>query len=460
MVHNFVSVITRHWVSLVGAIIAIVALVMILLLIGLQLVGFDGGAYLGIITYMLLPMVFGFGLVLIPVGVWLRRKQEAAAAAHHEAPPRGLPILDLNNERTRGLLIVSVVVGMLSTVLIAGATVKGIKEMETVAFCGTVCHTVMEPEHTAYLDGPHARVRCVECHIGPGASWFVKAKVDGIRQVWAVTFNMYSTPIPSPVHDLRPARDTCEHCHWPDKFTGDVVRTFPGYNDDEQNSENPTTLQLRVGGGGWRRGGPNGIHWHTSANHKVEYIATDENRQEIPWVRLTDQTGKVTEFVREGVDPATYKGRDVRTMDCVDCHNRPSHRFAPSPERAVDSALFNGALPLDLPFVRREAVAALNATYPDPAAAEAGIRASIETFYATNHAALVSAKDPRIQRAVSGVQRIYAHNVFPLMKLTWAAHPNHLGHTDSPGCFRCHDEEHKSSDGRAVSQDCELCHKM
>ena len=210
MVHNFVSVITRHWVSLVGAIIALVALVMIVLLIGLQLTGFDGGAYLGIITYMLLPAVSGLGLVLIPVGVWLRRRQEAAAAAHHEAAPRALPVIDLNNERTRGLLIVSVLVGMISTVLIAGATVKGIKEMETVAFCGTVCHTVMEPEHVAFQHSPHSKITCADCHIGAGADWFVKSKISGSWQLVSVAFNLYPTPVTSPVHDLRPARDTCE----------------------------------------------------------------------------------------------------------------------------------------------------------------------------------------------------------------------------------------------------------
>ena len=199
MVHNFVSVITRHWVSLVGAIVALVALVMILMLIGLQLTGFDGGAYLGIVTYMLLPMVFGFGLVLIPVGVWLRRRQEAAAASHKEAAPRGLPVIDLNTAHTRGVLIVSVLVGMFSTILIAGATVVGIKEMETVRFCGTVCHTVMQPEHTAFQRSPHSKITCANCHIGAGADWFVKSKLSGSWQLVSVALNLYPTPVPSPV---------------------------------------------------------------------------------------------------------------------------------------------------------------------------------------------------------------------------------------------------------------------
>jgi hypothetical protein len=316
----------------------------------------------------------------------------------------------------------------------------------------------MEPEHAAYLDGPHARVKCVECHIGPGASWFVKAKVDGIRQVWAVTFNTYSRPIPSPVHDLRPARDTCEHCHWPDKFTGDLVKTLPSFGDDEANTENSTTLQIRVGGGGWRRGGPHGIHWHTGADHKVEYFATDDERQEIPWVRLTRADGSVQEFAKEGFDAAKLQAGAIRTMDCVDCHNRPSHRFAPSAERAVDAALWNQALPQTLPFVRREAVAVLKEQYADRATADREIKARLEKFYADAYPVLAS--DPRVAQAVVGAQRIYTHNVFPAMNLNWGTHPNHLGHTDSPGCFRCHDEEHTSKDGKAIGQDCETCHKM
>jgi hypothetical protein len=284
MVHNFISVVTRHWVSLVGAIIALVALVMILMLIGLQLTGFDGGAYLGIITYMLLPMVLAFGLVLIPVGVWLRGRQEAAAAAHHEAAPRGLPVIDLNNAHTRGVLIVSVVVGMFSTILIAGATVVGIKEMETVAFCGTVCHTVMQPEHTAFQRSPHSKITCANCHIGAGADWFVKSKLSGSWQLISVAFNLYPTPVPSPVHNLRPARETCEQCHWPTKHVGDQLQVKTKYADDEANTETKTVLLVKVGG---QQGSVStGIHWHVDRGVQIRYLS-DASRQKIYDIDLT-----------------------------------------------------------------------------------------------------------------------------------------------------------------------------
>jgi hypothetical protein len=297
--------------------------------------------------------------------------------------------------------------------------------------------------------------------VGPGAGWYVQSKLSGLYQVYSVTFNKYPRPIPTPITNLRPARETCEQCHWPDKFTGEVVRTIPAHASDEANTDQSVTLQLRVGGGGWRFGGPHGIHWHTSANHRVEYIATDAKRLVIPYVRLTDADGNVQEFVTDGTDVEALKRTgQLRTMDCVDCHNRPSHRFAPNAERAVDQALQNGALPRNLPYIRREAVAALKREFADVEAARIGIKAHLEAFYRSSYAGLVGASDGRIAQAVEGTQRIYSHNVFPRMKVTWGTHPSHLGHDESPGCFRCHDEEHKGPGGRTIGQDCEACHKM
>lgn len=436
-----------------GALLTTVSAVLFLLLFVWDVLGLHSNPYFGIISFLLLPTTFVLGLILIPLGIVLEKRRRAAG---RPAPSHSWMRLDLNDDRQRTIAAVVLGLTIINVTIVGLAAYRGLDYMDSVSFCGQVCHTVMEPEYTAYLDGPHARVKCVECHIGPGAPWFVKSKIDGIRQVWAVTFNTYARPVPSPVHDLRPARDTCEHCHWPEKFTGDVVRRFVTYADDEPNTESVTELQLRVGGGGWRHGGPNGIHWHTAADIKVEYIAADESRSEIPWVRLTKPDGTVTEFVADGVTRESLAGREVRTMDCVDCHNRPSHRFAPTPERAVDAALANGLLPRDLPFVRREAVAALTDAYPDRAAAEAGLERRLRTYYASSPAGATPAL---VDQAVAGVRRLYTHNVFPAMQVTWGTHPNHLGHTDSPGCFRCHDEAHQSPDGRTISQDCTLCHK-
>jgi hypothetical protein len=318
----------------------------------------------------------------------------------------------------------------------------------------------MEPEYVAYLDGPHSRVRCVDCHIGPGASWFVKSKLDGTRQVLAVLRGTYSKPIATPVHNLRPARDTCEQCHWPEKFHGDKTYTVREYANDDKSTESITRLLVHVGGGSERLGIATGIHWHMSGANEIEYVTTDLQRQTIPYVRLKDRQGNVREYRTAGVTDEQLAKGERRTMDCMDCHNRPSHPFSPSPERAVDGAIARGEIPRSLPFARREAVATLKADYPDRATADQQIGQRLRSFYGQNYASLVPAHGAEIDQLVGSAQRLYARNVFPAMKVTWGTHINNLGHTDFPGCFRCHDDQHKTPEGRVIRQDCDLCHDI
>jgi hypothetical protein len=318
----------------------------------------------------------------------------------------------------------------------------------------------MKPEFVAYQDGPHSRVTCVECHIGAGASWFARSKLSGTRQVFAVALNTYSKPIPSPVENLRPARDTCEQCHWPEKFHGDTIVQKYEYADDEQNTETVTTLRVHVGGGSARLGLATGIHWHMSVANRVEYIATDDKRQVIPWVRVTDASGAVREYTAEGVKPEDLKGRERRLMDCMDCHNRPSHPMAASAERAVDEVIARGEIPRSLPFVRREAVKALKASYPSENAALEAIARALRDFYRTEQGEVYMGRRQDVERAVTGAQKIFQRNVFPEMSVQFGTYPNNIGHMDFPGCFRCHDDSHKTPDGKTISQDCESCHTI
>lgn len=445
--------VTQNVITMIGAVLTTISAVLFTMFFALDLFGYHGNPYLGILFFLILPAIFVFGLLLIPVGIWRERTRRA----------RGLgpsltrwPRIDFNDGRQRRIASAVAVLTLVNVVIVSLAAFRGVEYMDSTAFCGSVCHTVMEPEYAAYQDGSHARVHCVACHIGPGAPWFVKAKVDGLRQVLAVARTSYATPIPSPVHSLRPARDTCEQCHWPERFTGDLVRTFRSYADDEANTEDTTVLRLHVGGASDKYGGPQGIHWHIHPGNTVEYVSTDGDRGTIPYVKLTDASGKVTEFTVEGTSPAQLAAGQRRTMDCVDCHNRPAHRFASTPERAVDRALAQGALQADVPYVRREAVAALKAASGEREAVLVAIGERLQKFYRENYPAVDGS---RVARASAAVQDIYSHNIFPKMQLTFGTHPNHIGHTDFPGCFRCHDDEHKAPDGRVISQDCELCHK-
>jgi hypothetical protein len=320
--------------------------------------------------------------------------------------------------------------------------------METTAFCGTTCHTPMEPEYVAHQAGPHARVECVQCHVGPGAGALIESKLAGARQLLHVVTNRVPKPIPPPEELISPTRDTCERCHRPDRFTGDrtFVRIIREYANDEKNSETDTTLQLYVDGA---------IHRHMSPDKEIEFVTTGEARDTIPYVRVRDRSGKVREYVADGAKPSQIAAGALHRMDCLDCHNRPAHTFEPTSGRAVDNAIAQGRIPRELPFARREAVAAVNAVYADRDAGRDAIATRLRAFYRAR-----GADERQVERAVQGSQDVWAGNVFPAMKVSWGTYVSQLGHVDGPGCFRCHDDSHKTKDGRVISQDCELCHAM
>jgi nitrate/TMAO reductase-like tetraheme cytochrome c subunit len=347
-----------------------------------------------------------------------------------------------------------------NVIIFSVASYRGVEYMDSTKFCGQTCHTVMQPEFTAYSNSPHQRVACVECHIGPGASWFVRSKLSGVRQVFAVTFHTYDEPIPSPVHQLRPAIETCEECHWPQKFTGDKFIVRIKYSDDEKNTPLTTILVMKIGGRTWQ--GSVGIHGrHLDVKSRIQYVATDGHRQVIPSVKYLDDTGKNTEFLSTDTKPTPEQlaAGEQRTMDCVDCHNRPTHVFM-LPDRAVDQAMAAGQINPGLPFIKKKATEVLRVVYPDRQAATQRIAASLNDFYRTSYPDVSRDKRAQIDAAIAQVQQIYLRNIFPDMKISWGTYPNNLGHEDFPGCFRCHDGSHSTPDGRTITNDCDACHTL
>jgi hypothetical protein len=262
----------RHPLSLLGAVLTTVAGVLFVTVFTLELFGWHANPYMGIVFFLILPGVFVLGLLLMPLGMWLDRRRTRAG----RPLAVGWPVLDFRDPRQRRWTFFVLVATLVNVVIVSLASYSGIKHMDSVEFCGQVCHTVMEPEFAAYQDGPHSRVTCVQCHIGEGASWFVRSKLSGVRQVFAVSAGTFSRPIPSPVHNLRPARETCETCHWPEKFHGDKVKVIRSYSPDETNTEQEMTMLIHVGGGSDRLGIATGIHWHMNLANEIEYIATDE----------------------------------------------------------------------------------------------------------------------------------------------------------------------------------------
>jgi hypothetical protein len=438
----------RNPISLIGIAITTAMAVLFVILFALDLAGVIRNPYFGLLLFVAIPVVFLLGLLLIPIGVWRRRRQLAARAATDD-----WPVIDLRLPRTRAVVMWVAVLTCVNLAIVSLAAYGAVHHMESAEFCGTTCHTTMEPEWKAYQVSAHAEVACVSCHVGPGAEALVQSKVAGTRQLWQVFTNNVPKPVPAPVHSMRPARDTCQTCHWAEKIHGDKLKVVREYGDDEKSTESPTTLQLHVGGGRAELGAGSGIHWHMNIDNRIEFIATDPQRQVIPWVRFTDRSGNVKEYAIDGVSPEQLAQGERRVMDCMDCHNRPAHTFEPAPERAVDNAISAGQLPRELPFARREAVAALKDSYGSGAEALSGIEARLRKVYAQADGASVA-------RTVGAVQEIYGRNVFPAMNVTWGTYPNNIGHVFFAGCFRCHDDNHKARDGSVIKQDCESCHAM
>jgi nitrate/TMAO reductase-like tetraheme cytochrome c subunit len=332
--------------------------------------------------------------------------------------------------------------------------------MDSVSFCGLTCHTVMKPEYTAYGYSPHARVRCVDCHIGPGADWYVRSKLSGVRQVFAVLFDTYETPIPTPVENLRPARETCEECHWPRKFHGDRIRVRTHHLEDEPSTPATTVLVLKVGGGGSEGREASGIHWHVDPANRIRY-AGNKDRSEIYWVEVAGPGGGTREYLKSGHErpSAEEDGAEIRTLDCMDCHNRPTHNFE-TPEDAVDRMLDTGMIDRSLPYIRREAARVLRTEVADGEAAGRAFPESLRAYYGREYPALAAERDGEIRSAGEALAAAWTRSVFPEMKVTWGTYPEHIGHRNFPGCFRCHDEEHATEAGETISQACDTCHTL
>lgn len=452
MIKHFFAAITGNVVSLIGTLLIITSLLLIAALLIMQGLGFEGGAYIGILTFVLLPMAFLAGMLLVPLGVWWRKRRDAKLAAQGKDVGQ-LPVFDLNVERTRGVLLGFVALAIPTLALAAGLTYKAVHYMDSDEFCGMACHKVMQPEYTAFQRSPHARVGCAGCHIGPGAEWFVKAKISGSWQLIAVAFDLYPRPIPTPVHSLRPATGTCEQCHWPTKFLGDRLKVRTHFADDEANTELKTALMVKVGGK--QAGQSHGIHWHVDPSHQVRYRA-DPTREKMYEVELADLAEGTTRLYK--TDEPAPEGTEWRTMDCVDCHNRASHIYR-SPEFEVDLALEEGRIDRSLPYIRREGVRIITEKeYPSHEAAREGIAAAVKAFYAQNYPDV--AASPAVEQAGKALGDAYAWNNFPHMKVTWNLYPNHIGHQQTPGCFRCHDNKHKTADGEKIGKKCGTCHNL
>ena len=445
----------QNWLSILGGISSVIWFSAIIILFLLDFLrGHGDNPYLGIITYMILPVFLILSLLLIPLGAWWERKKR-----FKKEYIRRFPVIDFNNPvHQRWAYIIWGVLTMF-LILTAIGSYKAYEFTESVTFCGVACHEPMRPEHVAYQQSQHARVACVHCHIGPGVDWFVRSKLSGSYQLYSVAFNKFSRPIETPVKNLRPAQETCEQCHWPAKFFGAQQKVYTHYLTDEKNSPWQIQMLIKVGGGNPALGATMGIHWHMNIKNAIEYIASDEKREKIPWFRSTDPSGKVTEYMsmENPLTPEQVAKGEIRKMDCVDCHNRPSHIFHP-PDRSLDEAFITGRLDSSLPYLKKQAIDLLIKDYKTEQEAEQSIRSGLLQYYKENYLEVFEEKSVSIRQATEEILKIYKTNFFPDMKTDWRTHPDHVGHIVSDGCFRCHDGQHKSGEGKVLTRDCNICH--
>lgn len=444
-----------NYVSFAGWAVVAASLTSILLLFLIELTSSSDNPYLGILTYIILPGVMFFGLGVVLLGALRERRRRRRNPGR--APAR--PFLDFSDPRRRRNFMGFVAVVFVFIFMSAFGSYRAYEHTESVQFCGQTCHTVMRPEATAFRVAPHANVRCVDCHVGPGPEWYVRSKLAGARQLYHLVMGTYSRPVKSPVHNMRAADETCTHCHWPNKFHGDVMKEFRHYGYDEANTPSAARMLVHVGGGSPDSGPVSGIHWHMNLANEVTFVASDEQRQDIEWVRMKGRDGTVVEYTARDskLTPEQIAAAPKRRMDCIDCHNRPTHVYLP-PDRSVNDSLSAGRLDPQLPYLKREAVALLSKQYATTDEALRAIASGLEDFYRANYPDVYAGKADSIRGAVAEVQRLFQTYTFPEMKTDWQTHPNNVGHFYSQGCFRCHDGDHVSPTGRVIRKDCALCH--
>lgn len=412
--------------------------------------------YLGIFTFLIFPAFLFFGVFIFFLGIF----KESRRRKKYKAEALPYPVLDLNNPVHRKKFGIFTIFGTFLFILLGFLGYNGFIFTESVTFCGKVCHKVMEPEYNAYLKSPHARVTCVDCHVGEGVSWYAKSKISGLRQVWAVIFNTYQKPIPTPIENLRPARETCEECHWPQKFYGAQLMQIPHFRYDEKNTPEEISLIIKTGGGTKIEQNV-GIHWHMLLENKVYFRAQDKRLQVIPYVEAIKEDGKKTIYIdrNSNLKKEDMEKLPLHSMDCMDCHNRPTHIFQP-PEKAVDMALAGGHIPLDLPFIKKVSVDLLTEPYENNKEALEKINLEILKFYEKNYPEIYKKEKNNIEKAGQILIEIYKANVFPEMKVDWNTYPNNIGHRNWPGCFRCHDGNHINQEGKVLTMDCTKCHTL
>ena len=445
-----------NYISLLGTIIASIATITLLFLVVMTKLQKEYNVYNELIIYIIVPMFLVLGLVMIAAGIIIRRRKVRKGINGIDDK---IFVINLKEEKTRNSLIIITTVTIFFVICTVVGSYEAFHYTESIEFCGKLCHNVMNPEYASYQNSPHARVKCAECHIGEGVNWYVKSKLSGLRQVYKYLTVTYPRPIATPIENLRPARETCEKCHWPQKFYTHKLHQEKYYLSDSANTEWNIVLNMKIGASHQSLGLTQGIHWHINPDIKMEY-KTNARHDTIPWVKLINiKTRKETVYQDEEntLTADALKKLSPRTMDCMDCHNRPSHEFR-SPAYYVNNLFASAKIPTSIPWLKQSAMEALGTKYSTSDSARIGINKKIIDFYKSEHADIYKKSAKEIKNAIAEIINAYSQNAFPDMKISYVEYPRHIGHLEANGCFRCHDNKHKAPNGKVITKDCNLCH--
>ena len=354
--------------------------------------------------------------------------------------------------------VTTIVLGAIALAVLGAGSIVAWEYSNSNAFCTNNCHAVHPEEPRAYAAFSHARVQCVECHMGRLPTLqLMTLKVAHYHELLGMITG-YKRPLAATT--LRPARDSCEGCHWPSVIHDDKVRTKIHFETDPANTEVRTRLIIHTGGGEARERASRGIHWHIEQN--VEYVSDDEQKRTIPWVRITGKDGKTTTYfdASSKVGRAEVEQKAKRRMDCIDCHNAEGHPFRDPADR-VDEAIQDGRIDRNLKSIKARALAIIEKASPiNGTLADQEPQFSKIIADAAQKGELKPEQKAAEANFAKTMLEILELSEFDAKGLTWKSFPNHEGHKNFPGCFRCHDGKHFNEKGEAIRLQCTLCHDL
>lgn len=443
------SGIARSKMALAGAAVVSVLFPMLLVSAALDLIGWIENPYFSFLLYLTLTPLLIVAIILTAVGIFRSGGESSytleSLKEHLTTPERYRKIRRSAYGYT---ILASLFLFFLCVVAITSQRYSA-----SVSFCANFCHKVMTSAYTTYKNSPHSRVPCVACHAGKNSHWSVRNQLTGLQQLYVAITNSYPRPLKTPVNHLRPSRETCEQCHWPEKFHGHRLHLIDKFLDDKSNTHLQTALLMKIGSGDQLGRVAHGIHWHTSKQQSLFYETVDNERRDINLVTLVKSDGSTTNYLKKKGSQSAIRSIK-RQLDCIDCHNRPTH-FLLTPDSALNEKLMAGQIPVELPYIKRVAFAAITKDYSNGKEAHDGIARQIRQWYTANRYELTAKQQVLLEQAVRGTQQAYSENIFPDMNVRWDTYPDFIGHK---GCFRCHDGSFKSSEGKTISRDCDLCH--